>query len=75
MIKNKLVNPTLQTIFAVMSEADEEEEDDDDDNDQVESSKPSTVASQTLNEMALHLPPEKVVTPLLQWAEPAVKGW
>lgn len=41
---------------------------------QVESSKPHVVAAQTLNEMALHLPPDKVVTPLLQWAEPAIQG-
>jgi hypothetical protein len=32
------------------------------------------VAAQTLSDIALYLPPEKVVTPLLQWAEPAVKG-
>lgn len=32
------------------------------------------VAAQTLNEMALHLPPDKVVGPLLQWAEPAIRG-
>ncbi|EFX65679.1 hypothetical protein DAPPUDRAFT_303554 [Daphnia pulex] len=75
MIKNKLVSPILQTLFALMTEADEEEEDDDDDEyDQVESSKPCIVAAQTLNEMALHLPPDKVITPLLQWADPAFKG-
>ncbi|XP_057376777.1 importin-4-like [Daphnia carinata] len=73
MIKNKLVSPILQTLFVLMAEADEEEEDDDED-DQVESSKPCIVAAQTLNEMALHLPPDKVITPLLQWAEPAFKG-
>lgn len=32
------------------------------------------VAAQVLSDIALYLPPEKVVTPLLQWAEPAVKG-
>jgi len=75
MIKNKLVSPILQTLFALMTEADEEDDDDDDDEyDQVESSKPCIVAAQTLNEMALHLPPDKVITPLLQWAEPAFKG-
>ena len=76
MIKNKLVAPTLQILFAIMSEEeeDEEEDDDDDDEDHVESSKPCTVAAQTLNEMALHLPPDKIVTPLLHWAEPAIRG-
>jgi hypothetical protein len=76
MIKNKLVSPILQTLFALMTEADEEEEDDDDGDeyDQVESSKPCIVAAQTLNEMALHLPAEKVITPLLQWADSAFKG-
>ena len=52
----------------------EEEDDDEDEDEQVESSKPCVVAAQTLNEMALHLPPEKVITPLLQWVEPAFKG-
>ena len=75
MIKNKLVGPILQTLFALMTEADEEEEgEDDDEYDQVESSKPCIVAAQTLNDMALHLPPDKVIIPLLQWAEPAFKG-
>lgn len=73
MIKNKLVSPILQTLFVLMTEADEEDEDEDED-EQVESSKPYIVAAQTLNEMALHLPPDKVITPLLQWAEPAFKG-
>ena len=73
MIKNKLVSPILQTLFVLMAEADEEEEEEDED-DQIESDKPCTVATETLNEMALHLPPDKVITPLLQWAEPAFKS-
>lgn len=73
MIKNKLVNPILQTLFVMMTEA-EEDDDEEDEDEQVESSKPCVVAAQTLNEMALHLPPDKVVNPLLQWAEPAFKG-
>jgi hypothetical protein len=79
MIKNKLVTPILQTLFALMTEAEEEEEDEDDDDEYEydhleESSRPFIVAAQTLNGMALHLPPDKVITPLLQWAEPAFKG-
>lgn len=75
MIKNKLVAPILQTLFVLMTEEEEEDEDkEEDDDDEVESSKPHVVAAQTLNEMALHLPPDKVVSPLLQWAEPAIKG-
>ena len=67
MIKNKLVSPILQTLFVLMAEADEEDEEEDED-DQIESDKPCTVATETLNEMALHLPPDKVITPLLQCA-------
>lgn len=73
MIKNKLVSPILQTLFGVMAEEEEDDEEEDED-EQVESSKPCVVAAQTLNEMALQLPPDKVITPLLQWAEPAFKG-
>ena len=74
MIKNKLVAPTLQTLFIVMGEDDENEDDDDEEEDHIESSKPSIVAAQALNEMALHLPPDKIVNPLLQWAEPAIRS-
>jgi hypothetical protein len=73
MIKNKLVSPILQTLFVLMTEADEEDEDEDE-FEHVESTKPCVVAAQTLNQMALNLPPDKVITPLLQWAEPAFKG-
>jgi hypothetical protein len=53
MIKNKLVTPVLQMLFKVMSEVDEEDQDDEED-DHVESSKPSIVAAQTLNEMVIY---------------------
>ena len=53
MIKNKLVTPVLQMLFKVMSEEDEEDPDDEED-DHVESSKPSIVAAQTLNEMVAY---------------------
>ncbi|EFX84574.1 hypothetical protein DAPPUDRAFT_99742 [Daphnia pulex] len=70
-----LITLFLQTLFGLMTEADTEEEDDSDDEyDQVESNKPCIVAAKTLNEMAQHLPPEKVITPLLQWADPVFKG-
>jgi|688.fasta_scaffold1576367_2 hypothetical protein len=70
-----LITLFLQTLFGLMTEADTEEEDDSDDEyDQVESNKPCIFAAKTLNEMAQHLPPEKVITPLLQWADPVFKG-
>lgn len=69
MIENKLISPILQTLFVLMTE-EEEEEEDDDDNDQ----SPCHVAAETLSNMALHLPSDKIITPLLQWADPVFKG-
>ena len=76
MMKNKLVAPILQTLFVLMAEEEENDDDDDEDeeDDEIESSKPHVVAAQTLNQMAIHLPPDRVISPLLQWAEPAIKG-
>ncbi|XP_046443875.1 importin-4-like [Daphnia pulex] len=65
MIEDELDVPILQTIFLVMTEVDGEE----DEYDQVKSDKPCIVAAQTLHKLALHLPPDKVITFLLQWAD------
>jgi hypothetical protein len=70
MIEDELDVPILQTIFLVMTEVDGEE----DEYDQVKSDKPCIVAAQTLHKLALHLPPDKVITLLLQWADLVFKG-
>lgn len=74
-IKQKLIEPIIQVLFNLMAVTpdleDEEEEYFTDDN---ESSTPMTVATQTMDLLALHVPPEKLIPPLLALLEPALKG-
>ncbi|XP_033183456.1 importin-4 [Bombus vancouverensis nearcticus] len=73
-IKHKLVEPILDMLFNLMSTPPE------DDNDEVyfsgdnEDNTPVTCATQTLDLLALHLPPEKLVPQLLQYIEPSLQG-
>ncbi|XP_055381935.1 importin-4-like [Condylostylus longicornis] len=75
-IKMKLVEPILHVIFNLMS-AEQENEDDDEDEDYFlgnDLSKPTHSATQTMDLMALHIPPEKFIPPLLQLLEPALQS-
>ncbi|XP_003484719.1 importin-4 [Bombus impatiens] len=73
-IKHKLVEPILDMLFNLMSTQAE------DDNDEVyfsgdnEDNTPITCATQTLDLLALHLPPEKLIPQLLQYIEPSLQG-
>jgi len=73
-LKNNLVKPIVDVLFELMStpsSEDEEEEyfseDDDDDT-------PMTCANQTLDLLALHIPPEKILPHILGHIEPALTG-
>ncbi|XP_054274502.1 importin-4-like [Macrosteles quadrilineatus] len=69
-VKLKLVEPILDVVFALMCIATEDEEEYPD----MESSTPTTVASQTLDLLALHLPPDKLLPTLMQkYIEPSVQ--
>jgi len=70
-LKHKLVDPILRVVFALMNAGGDEDEDDDSDAEEDDSS-PSVFASQTLDVMAINLPPEKIVTPVLQYVETAI---
>jgi len=70
-LKHKLVDPILVVVFALMNAGGDEDEDDDSDAEEDDSS-PSVFASQTLDVMAINLPPEKIVTPVLQYVETAI---
>ncbi|XP_063063252.1 importin-4 isoform X2 [Engraulis encrasicolus] len=72
-IKQKLLNPILQTVFPVLAAApppgeedpeDEESEDDDQDNEN-----PKHLAAQVIDTMALHMPPEKLFHQLMPLAQ------
>lgn len=73
-VKQKLVEPVLEVLFYLMSSKpnnDDSEEyfAEDDDN-----TTPSTCANQILDIMALHLPPEKLLPPLLMYIGPGLQG-
>ncbi|XP_033113593.1 importin-4-like [Anneissia japonica] len=72
-LKQKLVGPILKAIFPIMSaipEDDEEEEIGED----AESSHPASFGAQVIDILALHLPPEKLVPPLMQMVRPALES-
>ncbi|KAH8368847.1 hypothetical protein KR200_004424 [Drosophila serrata] len=72
-VKQKLLEPTLSVIFEIMcTEADP---DDDEDYFVDESSnRPMTAVMQTMDLLAIHMPPEKLIAPLLQLLEPALQN-
>ncbi|XP_038069954.1 importin-4-like isoform X2 [Patiria miniata] len=76
-LKYKLVNPVLKVLFPIMCTPPEEEEDDEDEDDcgeDAEASTPSSFAAQVIDTMALHLPPDKLLPPLMQLAQPALSS-
>lgn len=78
-IKQKLVEPIVQLVFHLMSAPlAEGEEEHEDDNEEyfvdTDNSSPRTTATQTLDLLALHIPPEKLLPTLLALVEPALKS-
>lgn len=80
-LKNKLLEPIIGVVFMLMATPSEEGDSDDEDSDAEddyytgnESSNPRTTATQTMDLLALHVPPEKLIPPLLQYIEP-VNFW
>nr|XP_033340225.1 importin-4-like [Megalopta genalis] len=72
-IKHKLVEPIVDMLFNLMSTRSEDDEDevyftDNEDN------TPVTCATQVLDLLALHLPPEKLIPQLLRYIEPSLQG-
>ncbi|KAG7189765.1 hypothetical protein KM043_017429 [Ampulex compressa] len=73
-IKHKLVEPIIDMLFEIMSTRP------DNDNDEIyfsgenEDNTPITCATQTLDLLALHLPPEKLIPHLLRHIEPGLQG-
>lgn len=74
-IKQKLVEPIVNVVFKLMATASTEEEDEDDEDfDYFSGLSPNTTATQTMNDLALHIPPEKLIPQLLALLEPALQG-
>ncbi|XP_012279417.1 importin-4 [Orussus abietinus] len=74
-IKHKMERPIIDVLFTLMSLPSEDESDgvyfrDDDDDDNT----PMACATQTLDLLALHLPPEKLIPPLLEPINAGIQG-
>lgn len=70
-IKYKLVAPILKTLFPIMCRPVDDDDEDIFGVEATETTDPGIIAAQVIDTMALHLPPEKVMQPLLQLVEPA----
>lgn len=76
-LKQKLLNPILQSIFPVLTAApppgqmDPEDEEDNEDED-AENDNPKHCAAQVIDTMALHMPPEKLFHQLMPLAHAAL---
>ncbi|XP_021926547.1 importin-4-like isoform X1 [Zootermopsis nevadensis] len=66
-VKHKLVNPILEVIFQLLSLSPES-------GDREDTEAIITSASHTLDVMALHLPPDKLLPPLLQHIQRGLEG-
>ncbi|XP_037819285.1 importin-4 [Lucilia sericata] len=73
-IKQKLIEPIIQVVFTLMATEPEGDEDDEEYFLGEDSSNPMTTATQTMDLLALNVPPEKLIPPLLQLLEPALQG-
>lgn len=72
-----MLEPIIGVVFMLMGTPSEEGESDDDDSDAEddyftgnEDANPRTTATQTMDLLALHVPPEKLIPPLLRYIEP-----
>lgn len=73
-LKQKLVEPILQVIFNLMATAPENEDDEDDEEYYAEETSPKTTATQTMDQLAVYIPSDRLIPPLLALLDPALKG-
>ncbi|KAJ4431592.1 hypothetical protein ANN_20191, partial [Periplaneta americana] len=64
-VKHKLVQPILDVLFQLMSMPPENDDKEEYFSDDVDANTPMTCATQTLDVLALHLPPDKLLPPLV----------
>nr|XP_006824744.1 PREDICTED: importin-4-like [Saccoglossus kowalevskii] len=73
-LKHKLIAPIISVVFPIMSAIPDDEEQDDEYMEEAEVSRPSAFSSQVIDTLALHVPPEKLLQPLMQYVEPALQS-
>ncbi|XP_065084506.1 importin-4-like [Ochlerotatus camptorhynchus] len=73
-IKQKYVEPIVFALFGLMSNDPDIEDEVEEYFGSNEVSTPSTCAAQTLDVLALHIPPKQLIPPLMALVEPALRG-
>ncbi|XP_058830529.1 importin-4-like [Topomyia yanbarensis] len=73
-IKQKLIEPIVVELFKLMRVAPEIEDEDEEYFGSNEVCTPSTCAAQTLDVLALHIPPKQLIPTLMALLEPAFRG-
>lgn len=73
-LKQKLLNPILQTIFPVLSAApppgeEDPEDEENDDEVSIDNESPKHCAAQVIDTMALHMPPERLFQQLMPFTQ------
>lgn len=73
-LKQKLVEPIITVVFNLMATAPEDTNEDNDEDYYLEESSTKTTATQTMDQLALYIPPEKLIPPLLALLKPALES-
>ncbi|KAJ9579600.1 hypothetical protein L9F63_004785, partial [Diploptera punctata] len=73
-VKHKLVEPIIEVLFQLMSTPPENEEKEEYFCADIDENTPMTCATQTLDVLALHLPPDKLLPPLLFLVQKGLNG-
>lgn len=75
-LKNKLLEPIIDVVFMLMATSSDDDESDDESDAEGdyftgdENPNPRTTATHTMDLLAIHIPPEKLIPPLLRHIEP-----
>lgn len=73
-VKHKLVEPIIEVVFQLISTPPENEEKEEYFCEDIDANTPMTCATQTLDVLALHLPPDKLLPPLLFHVHKGLNG-
>lgn len=73
-VKHKLAQPMLEVLFQLMSVRPENDDSEEYFTEDADASTPMTCATETLDILALHLPPDKLLPPLLQHVQKGLES-
>jgi len=71
-MKQQLELPILEALFMIITEPSEDDDEDEEEFEDAEASTAPAYAAQTVDVLALHLPPEKLLPPLMKLVEESI---